>query len=325
MGLGLISCEAPIKEEVQYSDYPFFDNLMYNPIVYGADKFVTVKLESNLFSVSYDGVDWTAPGSISMGSDVIKSVSYAKDKFFITATNGRYFTSSDCTVWTPHNAISPGWNWFGGGKCIVYGNGKFVAKSSSRIAYSDNGISWTVVDKFFHSLNVIVFGDGKFVAGASEMYYSLDGINWEETASHPFGNTSRIDAISYNGSIFVAVGTSHKIAYSNNGINWIEASHPFDSIQGSSLCLFTKLDFGNGIFLTGSQYGLLYSVNGYDWERAKDLVFNRNPALLLGVFREIVYGNGFFMIINSTQIEYFTLAEVTTTGNEKQKRKNRFS
>ena len=71
--------------------------------------------------------------------------------------------------------------------------------------------------------------------GNSGIKYSYNGINWSNAASGGF-STGR--SISWNGSMWIAVGTSASAAegsiqYSTDGINWVDSSSGgFDSQIG---------------------------------------------------------------------------------------------
>jgi len=81
----------------------------------------------------------------------------------------------------------------------------------------------------------IAYGNGKFIAASSSLgfsseeviAYSADGINWTKAANNPFG-TGGIDEIAFGNGKFVAVGTQSRMAYSSDGINWTAvANSPF--------------------------------------------------------------------------------------------------
>lgn len=84
------------------------------------------------------------------------------------------------------------------------------------------------------------------------IYYSLDGRNW--TLSNVIGDS--INSICYGNGIFVAVGTN--MYYSNDGMTWIQ--------NGPSDCL--KIEYGNGIWVTGNSEELFYSYDGISWKHA---------------------------------------------------------
>ena len=132
-------------------------------------------------------------------------------------------------------------NW----KSVTYGNGKFVAVtgSSSKAAYSTNGINWISASlpssAYWKS---VTYGNGKFVAvaGSSKAAYSTDGVNWT-SASLP--SSAYWQSVTYGNGKFVAVAeNSSKAAYSTDGVNWISGSLP-------SSAYWQSVTYGNGKFV----------------------------------------------------------------------------
>jgi hypothetical protein len=86
------------------------------------------------------------------------------------------------------------------------------------MAYSSNGITWTVVsDSTFGTTLItgIAYGGGKFVAGGGggKMAFSTDGLTWTAVSDSTF--TGAINDIAYGGGRFVAVGANGKMACFN--------------------------------------------------------------------------------------------------------------
>lgn len=89
---------------------------------------------------------------------------------------------------------------------IVYGDGKFIAISANKIAYSTNGSNWIMADSVpSQTMNKIAFGNGIFVITLQNdtvSYYSRDGISWSEAA---FPSKQNWSNIKYDGNKFVAL------------------------------------------------------------------------------------------------------------------------
>jgi hypothetical protein len=199
-------------------------------IAWGEDKFVAVG-KGGIMAYSADGTSWTKIGygsgngqSAFDHNEYIEAVAWGggmfvaggfKDGYPSTAkmaysTNGTNWTAVSNTTF----GDSPIW-------AIAYGNGMFVAVGQSgKMAYSTNGTSWTAVsnstfgDGDRSSIESIAYGNGKFIAGGiGKMAESTDGINWTAITSALGNNT--IYGIAWDGNRFVAVGSSGKIAYSN--------------------------------------------------------------------------------------------------------------
>ena len=117
-------------------------------------------------------------------------------------------------------------------------NGKFWAIGGNYLAYSINGIKWTIVLNFTMStIYDITYGLGYYTIAqspniaplVSPILYSQDGILWDNTATTNLINfTPR--SITFGNSTFVAVGSttdnSSFIKYSKNLVNWSNSSFP---------------------------------------------------------------------------------------------------
>lgn len=98
---------------------------------------------------------------------------------------------------------------------IVWNGTRFVAVGT-RIAYSDDGIHWTLATTpDINTLQSVVWNGTGFVAvgticrpgTCANIVHSSDGINWE-AATMPPDSYHHLDDIAWSGSRFVAVGYS---------------------------------------------------------------------------------------------------------------------
>ena len=177
-------------------------------------------------------------------------------------------------------------NW----KSVTYGNGKFVAVtgSSSKAAYSTDGIGWTSASLPSSAYwNSVTYGNGKFVAVAgnsSKAAYSTDGISWT-SASLPL--STNWQSVTYGNGKFVAVPTTHntasssQAAYSTNSINWTSVSLPSSGWQ--------SVTYGNGKFVAVGGRKAAYSTDGINWTQ----------VTLSSFFYSATYGNGKFVAVGS--------------------------
>ena len=179
-------------------------------------------------------------------------------------------------------------NW----KSVTYGNGKFVevTGSSSKAAYSTNGINWTSA---FLPLSTnwqsVTYGNGKFVAvptihntaSSSQAAYSTDGINW---TSAFLPSSDYWKSVTYGNSKFVAVAGSSKAAYSTDGVNWTSASLP-------SSAYWQSVTYGNGKFVAVAENSskAAYSTDGVNW------ISGSLPSS--AYWQSVTYGNGKFVAV----------------------------
>jgi photosystem II stability/assembly factor-like uncharacterized protein len=181
---------------------------------------------------------------------------------------------------------------------IAYGGGKFVVGSSSGMAWSDTGKSWTKVESnnplSQNRIYAIVYGgtdeNGIFVAGGSngEMAWSENGQGWTGVANSTFGSDD-ITAIAFGvldeTGRFIAAGGKGKMAWSqSDGKNWTAVNNP--PFGSSSI---SGITYGGGKFVAVSYDGIAYSDFGQSWTKVE----NSSGWSLSAV----TYGKGMFVAV----------------------------
>ena len=193
--------------------------------------------------VSNDGLNWFSGGSpfTNQGANKVAwngSLWVAVGVGDISGSTKSIARSSDGQKWTsvavdPFRApaYSVAWN---GAQWIATGSG------TNKIAYSANGITWTVVTSLntlfddtvgvtavaWNSTTNYWLAAGKAATPATGYIVarSADGINWTTTGTSIF--STNFNSLKWNGSIWVAVGLDvapnncTSIKYSTNGTSW---------------------------------------------------------------------------------------------------------
>ena len=213
---------------------------------------------------------------------------------------------------------------------VAYGNGRFVATRSNGVSYSSNGITWAATNPAGFVGGKIIYGNGLFVnVGISgtnaRLFTSVDGFAWDLRVTVA-GSTKDFTDVEYaNGKyVWIVEGSGIKEVYnSTDAIIWsfestISVSGNFTAItygigtwvismSGSPGTMLTSYDgssftdettgfssltvyFANGIFTTGNHY----STDGSTWIAASS---PNTPV-------SITYGNGYFMAVTDTEINY---------------------
>ena len=245
----------------------------WTSVTYGNGKFVAVEKSTvtggNTTRAMYstDGITWTFT-SIPGGNGTYTSVIYGGNKFVAvgsklrinsTSLDNVFAYSTDGVTW--FNVTVPSeWKW--GFNSVTYGNGRFVAISSSSFhAYSTDGINWTRFNLLGEFSLSSVYGDNKFVGilrqYSNHVLYSNDGINWD--LIQPL-RISRWYSIAYGAGKFVAISIDNYISYSTDGINWTETTPPFvlnNNLRG--------IVYGNGVFVLVGDSKWYYSTDGITW------------------------------------------------------------
>lgn len=197
------------------------------------------------------------------------------------------YPSSDGKQLTTYGLIG-NYDWTG----ITYGGGKFVACSGStaKIAYSEDGVSWTLVNTP-NAISKVTYGNGMFVGiltSSSVSMSSTDGINWT-IANLP--QALQYTSIAYGNNRFVAIANDSNMGvYSEDGVTW-QNIYFSDQSNWKSIC------YGNGKFVAityGSKGVINVSLDGINWDKANA------PAESDNDLYAVAYGNGKFVAIANT-------------------------
>ena len=166
--------------------------------------------------------------------------------------------------------------------------GRFVAVGNAgRIAYSDDGITWTAIpvgtgegQTAFPAaghINAIAFGGGRFVAvgEGGRMAWSDDGIEWNAIApgtgtgqsTFPTGFAGHIMNIAWGNGKFIAVGMAGRMATSPNGETWTAIAAGADgSTFLAASDTITGIAWGGGMFVAvGTAGKMAWSDDGEEW------------------------------------------------------------
>ena len=233
---------------------------------------------------SWDGIEWTA---------------VEDSTFYNTSTSYGYAI----------NAIA-----YGSDGDVV---NRFVAVGGSgKMAYSDDGITWTAVEDStfgtsFNTIYAIAYGGGKFVAGGAngEMAYSDDGVTWTavedrtiwEYTDNGSTNNAHIYAIAYGNNKWVAGGTYGKMAFSADGVTWTAVSSPFPK---DMFTIIQGIVYGGGKFVAVSsdpEHNIAYSANGENWTAVPLTSSNIHGGIV-----DIAYGYNRFVAAYGEGIVYST-------------------
>lgn len=286
----------------------------YRGIAYGNGVFVATSHDGQFvgnnqnIATSSDGVTWT-PHDMATG---LSAVAFGNNRFVaLQAFNGgriAVVSNSDATEWTAYaDALPASGNW----ETLAYGPAGFIAVNSngttSRIAISEDGISWTDVN-----INAqvpggqwmnIIYANGRYVAtrgwtwnesGQPAIMSSPDGLNW---TGHTDANGCPIIEIVYGGGQFVSPGCwSTPLVRSSDGDNWTLGGH-----SGETPDLIKNLAYESSIGFVGTGGGwpnngyIYYSANGTAWSRMA------GPAGWGGGFdgHSFTYGNASFVGVST--------------------------
>ena len=245
-------------------------------------KFVAIKANSDVAMYSVDGFNWhetklpVAMGWKSVASSYKGHVAVAWGTTESLSYHNIAVYSRDGINWEQITLPSSTQWW-----SITSAGGGFVAVGSSgRVAYSNDGRTWT-------SVSVQVGGYEWLAVGCGEVYnvddeedhyryvmldannpvgaYSDDGINWTACNTTNLVQYGSWRNMVFGNDKFVAMDTSGRITYSSDGINW---SAPSYISQGTA---FERLHVSNAVypavFIATSRYddSYAYSTDAVNW------------------------------------------------------------
>lgn len=189
----------------------------------------------------------------------------------------------DGATWITGNAAAAN-QW----EAIAYGNGTFVAVSSSgagsnRVMTSPDGITWTIrTAAAANSWYDVAFGNGIFVAiswdGTNRVMTSPDGITW--TAQNP-PEANSWQTIAFGNGVFVIASSNgtNRIMTSPDGVTWTPRT--------SGASVFYDVTYGAGLFVLVGNGVIRTSPDGVTWTGQTSP--QANPWIT------VTYGNGMFV------------------------------
>jgi hypothetical protein len=129
----------------------------WNAVAYGNGVFIAVanNVATTVAARSTDGINWSP---VVLPSGLWNGVVYGAGTWVAVGNNNVAATSTDDgATWQARSMP------VAAGGCVTYGNGMFVAGSSSIIASSPDGIAWTIRPQSPNSINTVAYGAGLFV------------------------------------------------------------------------------------------------------------------------------------------------------------------
>jgi hypothetical protein len=253
VSLGMTQAKAAeLADELLEEEFPLFDP-MTGPYTLSGN---TLTIDGAVFTRQGDG---TSGGGGGTGGSMTWTAVADKTVWFESTT------TYQGTTYTSYYDIT----------AVAYGGGRWVAGGEKgKMAYSDNGTSWTAVaDSTFGTRSsddvaAIAYGGGRWAAGCGgRMAHSSDGANWTAVT-----NSDPSSAIAYGAGKFVAVGGG--MSYSTDGVSWTDVPNStvwdYQGYGGRTYqASINGIAYGNNRFVAvGYQGKTAYSDDGINWTAA---------------------------------------------------------
>ncbi len=293
----------------QSTGLPYYQDLNFLLVTYGADRFVAVGSRGGYLGTRYyfhstNGQTWS---EIGVSPSIINAnrIRYLNDRFIAIGyapppNRGGISYSSNGIDWVDSVITNEP---VGSLRGITYGNGRYVVVGTTNtyvevpggVVFSSTDLtnwSGTLLDANFSPADVS-FGNGRFVvvgrpfASTNSVFTSTDGLLWSRTA---VPNTN-FSAIAFGKDRFIAL-TSKGFHTSTNGTEWHWASGPAYRDYAKAL------SYANGTYVSVGSYGgggysgrvFAYSTNATDW---RTLILNYG----LPTLNDIAYGKDSFVAV----------------------------
>jgi hypothetical protein len=165
----------------------------------------------------------------SPGGNQLNAVIYESGKFYAVGNNDQVWVSNDATATSWINETPSGTSLL----CIAFGNGNFVAGSTSgsgRRSPNGSAGTWGLIDPNAGGadLNGITFdaGPGRFVTVGTtqEIYWSTDGADGNWTPENPGFGLKNLNFVDYGSGKFVTAGQDGSIIWSVDGSGWNDST-----------------------------------------------------------------------------------------------------
>lgn len=263
----------------------------------GTVQFVAVGTNGTIL-YSLDGTQWE---STVFDSTFINSVNYAESQFVAVGENGTIYTSYNGVNWASQTSTTTQ-ELFD----TAYGSGLFVTIGcEGTVLTSSNGYDWAdhsdYNDKFFCSdLYGIAYGNGIFVTVGEDfssgnhngVLASTTNPNTPESwtrLTDPSSSTE-LDAVTYGGEKFVAVGANGAIIYaSKTADDWVTAA----SSGVVTTAQIGAITYANGLFVAATRDGgIIKSSDANNW----NAVISGTTSILYS----ITHGNNKFIAVGES-------------------------
>lgn len=248
--------------------------------------------EEGLTLYSKDGINFELMTS-NCGRDLdLKSVIYFKGRYYTVGSDGwwgRAFVSEDGMTWEPiFEDTTPYSNFIN----ITTDEKTLVISTEAGLISSRNGNDWSFYNHgngWNTDGNIIYNGDFFAKYGfSSHIWYSFDGISWQEAKGSNNYFSGPRDVIKFNNQ-YVGINSQGEIGISKDAIDWEKIK------LGVYAQHFQAITYGKGKYLIGGNYDtLLYSADAREWNEVESdfptilsLANNGQVFVAGGVFKQL--------------------------------------
>ena len=278
-------------------------------IIYFNHLFLCFAIDGGVYWSS-DAKTWHLATGVS-ASTFPGGVVVASNKLMVLGDNNQFYFTSDGKTWrnaAVHKANSLGFTGldFAGMAVNKAKQLMVLAMHNGDVYTSRDNQPWEHQILPLYDIKTLKYTHGVFFVGNyREIYWSIDGINWEK-AVFPPGTVGYFPYFSYGVGVFVTASTRGNIYWSKDGKIWVKTSYP-------TISRFTSISYCHNLFLATSSKtnGFYWSLDGKTWKTvaptARDII------------NAVTYNNGVFVAVGSSGAIYWSTdgkqwSKATNTG-----------
>ena len=261
----------------------------YIRVIEGNEEYVGFRSwDSTIVASSDDAIIWT-----------VQSTSLPPHSLYIGYGDGIYialnptstvlYTSPDLITWTPRTITGSGnydvWHH------VIYDGSRFIAVGRHSVwnttitAISSDGITWPSVNRgttgtllrvVYNADDALYVAVGRSISTNLASFTSSDAVTWT-LGNFPNHSGTAYDLVFAEGKYIAAVSSvrytnSIPIYYSEDGINWIEATFPDFTVPSWKTPFARSVAYGGGKFAASigkiNEFDELVSKDGISWAPA---------------------------------------------------------
>lgn len=180
--------------------------------------------DAGIILTSADGISWTSRTSpVSGGLTILQDVAWNGSLFVAVGSDGIIITSPDGITWTQQTSgTGDSFTAVAATPSLIVASTFPSISSTTAIYTSTDGASWTQQATGIGNFNDIIYAGGKWVGVSSySVARSTDGISWDVSNDGPGNTIGFLEAVTYDGSRYVAVGDWEGSVYTSpDAVTW---------------------------------------------------------------------------------------------------------
>ncbi|MCX6954077.1 MAG: immunoglobulin domain-containing protein [Verrucomicrobia bacterium] len=271
-------------------------NTLSGGVIWTGTRFLTAGWGGTILT-SDDGTTWA---NVSFPSKTFFwGVASGGGRMVAVGEKGVIVTSTDAAAWTPQNSGTTV-----DLHAVVWAGTMFVACGSGAFLTSPDGVSWTQRTGPYNGASAMAWNGSLLVATVNsglraELATSPDAITWTTRPITTSFSSAHLNAVTWTGTQFVAVGAPGLIVTSRDGVTWNSA------VTDTYLELFAVGGSGSRLVAAGEGRKILSTEDGAKWTSRELDIPDLSPG---GNFHGVAWNGRQFVVVGEAGM-IFTSAD----------------